>query len=220
MSERIIMRVALYARTSTARDQNPAMQIEELRVLAKQRGWEVIGEYVDRGVSGGKDRRPELDRLNADIGKGKVDVVAVYRFDRYARSVKHLVTTLEEYRARSVDFVSLHDGIDTSTPSGRFTFHVISAVAELEREIIRERVRSGLQAARRRGEKLGRPRVNVDLTRALGLKVQGLSYRQIASKMGVGLGTLHRAIKEARDEGVPQSMASDVSEAIESNEAA
>ena len=220
MTDRSIKRVALYARTSTSRDQNPAMQIDELRVLARQRGWEIVGEYVDRGVSGAKDRRPELDRLNADVGKGKVDVVAVYRFDRYARSVKHLVTTLEEYRARSVDFVSLNDGIDTSTPAGRFSFHVISAVAELEREIIRERVRSGLQAARRRGEKLGRPRVNVDLTRALGLKVQGLSYRQIASKMGIGLGTLHRAIKEARDEGVPQSTASDLSEVTESKEAA
>lgn len=206
MNDRSIKRVALYARTSTARDQRPEMQIDELRVLAQQRGWQVMGEYVDRGISGSKDRRPELDRLNSDVGKGKVDVVAVYRFDRYARSVKHLVTTLEEYRARSIDFVSLHDGIDTSTPAGRFTFHVISAVAELEREIIRERVRSGLQAARRRGEKLGRPRVNVDLTRALGLKVQGLSYRQIASKMGIGLGTLHRAIKEARHDTVPQTV--------------
>jgi DNA invertase Pin-like site-specific DNA recombinase len=219
MSERVIKRAALYARTSTARDQNPAMQIDELRVLAKQRGWEIIGEYVDRGVSGGKDRRPELDRLNSDVGKGKVDVVACYRFDRYARSVKHLVTSLDEYRARGVDFISLYDGIDTSTPAGRFTFHVISAVAELEREIIRERVRSGLQAARRRGEKLGRPRVNVDLTRALGLKVQGLSYRQIASKMGIGLGTLHRAIKDARDD-VPQSMVTAMSEDAESKEAA
>lgn len=220
MSERIIKRVALYARTSTARDQNPAMQIDELRVLAKQRCWEIVGEYVDRGVSGGKDRRPELDRLNADVGKGKVDVVAVYRFDRYARSVRHLVTALDDYRVRGVDFVSLYDNIDTSSSSGRFTFTVIAGVAELEREIIRERVRSGLQAARRRGEKLGRPRVNVDLTRALGLKVQGLSYRQIASKMGVGLGTLHRAIKDARNEGVPQSVVDELPEGIESNEAA
>lgn len=188
-----------------AQGQNPAMQIDELRVLAQQRGWEVVGEYVDRGISGSKDRRPELDRLNSDVSKGKADIVAVFRFDRYARSVKHLVTTLEEYRARGIDFISLHDGIDTSTPAGRFTFHVISAVAELEREIIRERVRSGIQAARRRGETLGRPRVKVDLPLALAMKAGGSSYREIARKLGIGAGTIHRAVAESCRIAVPQS---------------
>lgn len=197
-------RVALYARVST-RDQNPGMQIEELRRLSLQRGWEVVGEYVDHGVSGAKVKRPELDRLMLDVHRGRVQVVACYRFDRFARSVKHLVTALDEFRVRNVDFISVHDGIDTSTPAGRFTFHVIAAVAELEREITRERVKSGLESARRRGEKLGRPRVRVDITRALAMRAAGRSYKQIATTLKVGVATVHRAIKEARERGIPQT---------------
>ena len=213
-------RVALYARTSTARDQNPRMQIDELRQVAQQRGWSIVGEYVDKGISGSKDRRPELDRLMSDIMRGQVDVVCVYRFDRFARSVKHLVTALEEFRARGIDFVSVHDGIDTSTPAGRFTFHVIAAVAELEREIIRERVRSGLQAARRRGEKLGRPRARIDIAAALSMRHQGMSYRKIAAKLKVGVATLHRALKGVRERGVPESPESGPPEGAEIEEAA
>jgi DNA invertase Pin-like site-specific DNA recombinase len=189
-----VKRVALYARTSTARDQTPAMQLDELRQVARQRGWEVVGEYVDHGVSGGKDRRPELDRLRSDIQRGRIDVVACWRFDRFARSVRHLVSALDEFRARGIDFVSIRDGIDTSTPAGRFTFHVIAAVAELERELIRERTRAGLAAARRRGARVGRPRVQVDLERARALRAEDKSVREVARALGVGASTIHRAL--------------------------
>ncbi len=173
------------------------MQVEDLRRLAQQRGWEVVGEFVDVGHSGSKDRRPELDRLMADVGKGKIDVVAVWRFDRFARSVRHLVTALEDFRARGIDFVSVSDGIDTSTPAGRFTFHVIAAVAELERELIRERTRAGLASARRRGARIGRPRVVFDLERARALRASGKSLRKVAQELGVGAATLCRAMASA-----------------------
>lgn len=192
-------RAVLYARTSTARDQRPEVQLHELRVMAEQRGWEIVAEHVDRGESGAKDRRPALERLLADVRRGKVDVVLVWRFDRFARSVRHLVTALDEFRARGIDFVSLNDGIDTSTPAGRFTFHVIAAVAELERELIRERTKAGMAAARRRGARVGRPRVRVDLTKARLLRAQGASYRAIAAELGVGEGTVRRALDAAQD---------------------
>ncbi len=196
-SSTTLRRVALYARTSTVRDQNPAMQVEDLRRLAQQRGWEVVGEYVDVGHSGAKDRRPELDRMMSEVGRGKIDVVAVWRFDRFARSVRHLVTALDDFRARGIDFVSVNDGIDTSTPAGRFTFQVIAAVAELERELIRERTRAGLASARRRGVRIGRPSVAVDLARARALRASGRSLRKVAQELGIGAATLCRALGSA-----------------------
>jgi DNA invertase Pin-like site-specific DNA recombinase len=183
-------RAALYCRVSTS-DQSTALQLDGLRELAARRGWEIQGEYVDHGISGSKDRRPELDKLMATVAKGKVDIVVCWRFDRFARSVRHLVTALDTFRAVGVDFASMEDSIDTSTPAGRFTFHVIAAVAELERELIRERTRAGVQAARRRGARLGRPRVVVDVARARVLRGQGCSLRGIAQQLGVGLGTIH-----------------------------
>jgi len=193
------IRAGLYARVSTSRDQDPQMQLHDLRRVADQRGWEVVGEYVDIGQSGAKDRRPELNRLTKDISRGKVDLVACWRFDRFARSVRHLVTALDEFRARGVDFVSLHDGIDTSTPAGRFTFHVIAAVAELERELIRERTKAGLAAAKRRGAAIGRPRVPVDVGEAMRLKQRGLTVARIAKRMGCSASTIRRAIRADRE---------------------
>ena len=186
--------VALYARVSTT-DQHPGMQVDELRRVCSQRGWQIVGEYVDAGHSGSKDRRPELDRLMGDVNRGKIGIVLVWRFDRFARSVRHLVTALEDFRARSVDFISVTDGIDTSSPAGRFTFHVIAAVAELEREIIRERTRAGIAAARRRGAHVGRPRVKIDIVRAKALMTSGQSFRQAARTLGIGTATLFRALR-------------------------
>ena len=176
-------------------DQKADLQLHALRQLAEHRGWRVLGEFVDQGVSGNKDRRPELDRLMKLAHQGKVDVVAVWKFDRFARSVKHLVTALDQFRAVGVDFVSTEDSIDTSTPAGRFVFHIFGAVAELERELIRERTIAGMAAARRRGTKVGRPRVFVDLVKARRLRHEGLPLKVIAKRLGVGFGTLHRALK-------------------------
>lgn len=193
-------RVALYARNSVARDAHPAAQLDALRQLAAQRGWMIVGEYVDVGVSGSKDRRPELDKLMAHVHKGGVDVVGVFRFDRFARSVRHLVIALDDFRSRGVDFISVNDSIDTSTATGRFTFSIIAAVAELERELIRERTRCGLAAARKRGAVLGRPRVHVDLERARQLLAEGSSVRAAARTMQIGAATLSRALSAAQFE--------------------
>src|SRR5215472_10143156 len=156
-------RVALYARVSTKNaGQDPATQLLALREYAGHRGMTIIDEYVDVGISGAKDRRPELDRLMADARRRKIDAVLVARFDRFARSTKHLVLALEEFQSLGIDFISLNESVDTSTPLGKMVFTVIGAVAELERSLIRERVMMGLERAKRQGKKLGRPRSIVD----------------------------------------------------------
>lgn len=186
-------RVALYARTSTT-DQHPEMQINALRKHAEERGWQIVAEYVDHGVSGRKDRRPQLDELMKHVSRGGLDVVAVWKFDRFARSVRHLVLTLDDLHARGIDFVSMQDGVDTSTPTGRFQFHILSAVAQLEADIVRSRTIAGLAEARRRGAKIGRPRAVIDLTEARRLLAAGSSLRGAARTLKVGASTLARAL--------------------------
>ena len=152
------MRAAIYARVSTkTASQNPDMQLRELHEYCKRRGWDVAGEYVDTGVSGAREPRPELDRLFADCRRRRVDAVVVYRYDRFARSLRQLVNALEEFRALGIEFVSLHEAVDTSTANGRLVFGIFASIAEFERELIRERVRSGLGAARARGRRWGDP---------------------------------------------------------------
>ncbi len=186
------MKAALYVRVSTHAGQNPEMQLGESREYCQRRGWEVAGEYVDVGVSGAKERRPELDRLLAACRKRLVDAVVVYRYDRFARSLRQLVNALCEFDALGIQFVSLHEGVDTSTPNGRLVFGIFASIAEFERELIRERVRSGLAVARARGKRLGRPPSAVDADKVATLRVQGLSWREIARELGVGIGTVHR----------------------------
>jgi len=169
------------------------MQLRELREFCQRRGWTIQGEYVDNGVSGAKERRPELDRLLADCRQRKADAVLVYRYDRFARSLRQLVNALEEFRALGIEFVSLHEGVDTSTPNGRLVFGIFASIAEFERELIRDRVRSGLAAARARGKHLGRPRVAVDASRVAVLRAQGQSWTSISEKLGIGAGTARRA---------------------------
>ena len=150
------MRVALYARVSTKNNgQNPETQLVALREYAANRGFEITEEYVDLGVSGSKDRRPALDRMMKDARTRTIDAVLVTRFDRFARSTKHLVTSLEEFQALGVDFVSLGESVDTSTPMGKMIFTVLGAVAELERSLIKERVAMGLERARKEGKPHG-----------------------------------------------------------------
>ena len=154
-----IARVALYARVSTLNNQNPQLQLDELREYAQRRGWTVYSEYVDLGVSGSKDSRPELNRMLADAHARKVDAVLVWKLDRLGRSLKHLVTTIEDLEHYGVPFVSLRDNLDLSTPAGRLMLHIIGAMAEFERELIRERVNAGIKSAQARGVRFGRPKV-------------------------------------------------------------
>jgi DNA invertase Pin-like site-specific DNA recombinase len=172
------------------------MQLEELRAYCQRRGWEIAGEYVDTGISGSKEHRPALDRLLAGCRKRSVDAVVVYRYDRFARSLRQLVNALEEFRALGIEFISLHEGVDTSTPNGRLVFGIFASIAEFERELIRDRVKSGLASAKARGKHLGRPRVVVDSDHIATLRREGASWQKIGKALGVGQGTVRRALQQ------------------------
>lgn len=193
------MNAAIYARVSTANNgQDPSMQTRELKEYCGRRGWSVAGEYVDVGYSGARVKRPELDRLMADAHRRRFDAVVVWKFDRFARSVSHLLRALEAFQSLGIEFVSLSEQVDTSTPTGRMVFTVLGAVAELERSLIAERVRAGLRNARAKGKRLGRPRIVVDAARIAVLRAQGYGWKKIASKLGVGVGTVIRAAQIVR----------------------
>jgi DNA invertase Pin-like site-specific DNA recombinase len=189
-------RAAIYARVSTLNGQNPEMQLAEVRRFCQSRGWEMAGEFVDSGVSGSKERRPALDKLLALCRRRLVDAVVVYRYDRFARSLRQLVNALEEFRALGIDFVSLHEGVDTSTPNGRLVFGIFASIAEFERELIRDRVRSGLASARAKGVPLGRPRRTVDPARIAELRRDGYSWARISAELSIGEGTARRAVQK------------------------
>ena len=174
------MRTALYARVSTANNgQDPTVQTRELEEYCQRRGWKVAGQYIDVGISGAKEKRPELDRLMADAHRRRFDVVTVHRFDRFARSVSHLPRALETFKALGIEFVSLSEQVDTSTPTGKMVFTVLGAVAELERSLIAERVRAGLRNAKAKGKKLGRPVREVDARRVGRLRATSHSWAVI-----------------------------------------
>lgn len=185
-------RAVIYTRVSTG-DQNPDLQRNELLEYCQFRKWQIVEAYSDV-MSGSKDRRPALDKLMADARRGKFDVVVVWKFDRFARSTSHLLKALEEFSALGIDFVSLQETIDTSTPTGKMVFTVLAAVAELERATIVERVRAGQKAAKRRGVRFGRPCVEVDADQARKLRSKGLSWRAISAEMGIPKDTVRRAI--------------------------
>jgi DNA invertase Pin-like site-specific DNA recombinase len=190
------VRAALYMRVSTkGHGQTTETQAVALREYAAHRGFEIVEEYRDEGISGSKDSRPALDKLMRDARVRKFDVVVVARFDRFARSVSHLLRALEEFNHVGVNFVSLSESIDTSTPMGKMIFTVLGAVAELERNLIKERVQMGISRARKRGKRLGRPRVDIDPLQVAGLRARGYSWNEIASQLGVGRGTAERAFK-------------------------
>ena len=191
-------RAALYMRISTkGHGQTTDTQAVALREYAERRGFQVVDEYRDEGISGAKDRRPQLDRMMQDARKRRFDAVLVARFDRFARSTKHLVLALEEFSSLGVDFISLNESIDTSSPMGRMVFTVIAAVAELERSIIRERVVMGLDRAKRQGKRLGRPKTFVSESKIQQLASDGLSLRQIAEHMGVSHTKVARLLRSA-----------------------
>ncbi len=189
------MKAAIYARVSTTNGQDPTMQTRELKEYCDRRGWKIAGEYVDTGISGAREKRPELDRLMADAHRRRFDAVVVWKFDRFARSVSHLLRALETFKALGIEFVSLSEQMDTSTPTGKMVFTVLGAVAELERSLIAERVRAGLRNARAKGKRLGRPRKAVDRSRIASLRRSGTSWAAIGRQLGVGEGTVRRAVR-------------------------
>ena len=191
-----LKRVGIYARVSTNR-QCPESQLLPLREYATARGFEIVSEYVDV-ISGSKDSRPELARLMADAAKRRLDAVAVWKFDRFARSTRHLVTALEQFNALGVDFISLSESIDTSTPMGKMVFTVLAAVAELELSLIKERVVLGLERAKAQGKQLGRPMIEANEEQLLALSEQGLSSRQIAEQLNLSPSTVLRRLAASK----------------------
>jgi len=193
-------RVALYARVSTT-SQSDENQMLALRSFAAARGWAAT-EHVDHGVSGAREKRPALDALLEAVRARKVDVVACVKLDRLARSVHHLVAMVREFEVLGVDFIALDQRLDTTTPSGRLLFHMLAAIAEFERDLIRDRVLAGLRRARvngtKSGRRIGRPRSPVDVGRALELLASGRrSLRSVARTLGVSPATVSRALAAA-----------------------
>jgi DNA invertase Pin-like site-specific DNA recombinase len=187
------MRAALYARVSTnGHGQDPEVQLRELREYCDRRGWDVAGEYIDVGISGTREKRPSLDRLLAEAHRRRFGAVVVWKFDRFARSVSHLLRALETFQTLGIEFVSLTEGVDTSTPMGKMVFTVLGAVAELERSLIVERVKAGLRNARAKGKKLGRPRRVLDATRITVLRTEGAPWRKVASILGCSVRSARR----------------------------
>ena len=189
-------RAALYARVSTSNNgQDPTVQTRELKEYCERRGWTLVGEFVDVGVSGSKDSRPELNRLMLDAKQRKLDVVLVWKLDRWGRSLRHLVNSLAELEALGIAFISLKDNLDLTTPSGRLMFQIIGAMAEFERSLIQERVRAGLRNARAKGKRLGRPRVTLDHAEIARLRRAGASWRAIGRELGLPEATVRRAFQ-------------------------
>jgi DNA invertase Pin-like site-specific DNA recombinase len=189
------MKAAIYARVSTF-DQEPENQLQELRRYVEARGW-TVAEFVDRGVSGAKDKRPALDRLLSDAKCRRFDVLVCWRLDRLGRNLRHLILLFDELAALGVAFVSLAEGIDATTPAGRLQLHVLGAIAEFERARLRERIAAGMARAKSQGRRVGRPRVRLaesDLAR-----VAHLSTRQAAHALGVSHTLIHRTRLSQKD---------------------
>jgi len=188
------LRVALYARVSTSNGhQDPELQLRELRDYAAHRGWQIVGDYVDHGVSGSKDSRPSLNRLMADAHSRKFDVLLVWKIDRWGRSLKHLVTSLADLDAYGIAFVSLRDNLDLSTPSGRLMMQLLGAMAEFERALIQERVKAGLRNAKSKGKRLGRPRAYVNADKITALRESGATWGTVCASLNLSRGTAQRA---------------------------
>jgi DNA invertase Pin-like site-specific DNA recombinase len=185
--------VALYARVSTL-DQDCNLQLADLRRYSERRFTQHY-EYIDVGVSGAQRRRPQLDALMQEARQRRFDVVLVWKFDRFARSLKHLIDSLEEFRSLGIDFISFTENIDSTTPSGQLLFHVVGAVAQFERDLIVERVRAGMAHARAMGKRIGRPRALVNVEKVAQLRAQRLSLRAIARTLDIPVSRVRRALK-------------------------
>lgn len=198
---------AIYARVSTINGQSPEMQLAEMREYASRRGWDVFSEYVDRGVSGATQSRPELNRLMADACRRRFDLLLCWKVDRFGRSLKHLVDSIADLDSYGVAFVSLRDNLDLSTPSGRLMMQIVGAMAEFERSLIQERVISGLRNAKLKGKRLGRPPLRVlkpkDVAEIRKERSRTkATFRELAAKYGVSVFTAHRLCRK-RVQGAP-----------------
>jgi len=189
-------RAALYMRVSTV-DQHPETQLHDLRSLAAQRGLEIVEEYVDR-ISGAKARRPGLDQMLGDARRGRFDVVLVWAFDRLARSVKHLIEVLDELNHLNIEFVSFRENIDTGGPLGRAVIVIIGAIAELERNLIIERVRAGMRRARLEGRQIGRHPLDVDRAAVLRDRDRGMSLNEVAKAHRISRAMVSKIVREQR----------------------
>lgn len=187
------MKAAIYARVSTD-DQDLDLQLRDLRAYAHARGMKVYAEYQDKGQSGAKTSRPALDELMEAARKRRFDLVMVWRFDRFARSSRHLALALDEFRALGIQFISYNENIDTSTPMGQAMFSIIAAMAQLERDIIRERVVAGVRTAQAKGKHCGRPGT-VDRAKVRACRARGLSIREVAKELGLSPGAVEYALK-------------------------
>lgn len=196
------MRVAVYARVSTLdKDQNPEVQLREIREFCQARKWTVVQEFVDHGYSGATDNRPALNQMMGIARRRKIDAIVCWKMDRIGRSMKNMILLLEELNNLGVSFVSLTEGIDFSTAAGRFMTHILMSVASLEREILIERTKAGLRHAIASGKVLGRPKKH-DETKIVELRATGKSYRTIAKELSCPLGVVSRAIRDATKSGV------------------
>lgn len=192
------MKIAVYARVSTSHhNQNPEIQIEELRRFCALKGWQISYELVDHGYSGSTNNRPALKELLQLVKNKEVDSIIVVKLDRLFRSLKHLVSTLEEFEKQGIKFVAIKDNVDYSTPTGRLFVQILGSLGEFERSLLRERTMMGLDHARKNGKKFGRPKLH-DHSLIVQLHQSGLTYRAIQRQLGVPMGTIARAIKSAR----------------------
>jgi DNA invertase Pin-like site-specific DNA recombinase len=191
-------RAALYVRVSTV-DQHPETQLHDLRQFAAQRGLQIVQEYVDHGFCGARARRPQLDRMMEDARRHKFDVLMVWACDRLARSTKHLLQTLDELNGFGIQFLSQREAIDTEGPLGRAIIVIVSAMAELERCIIIERVRAGMRRAKLEGKRLGRAPLQVNLALLLRDRERGLSLNQLAKAHGISKASVCRVLKQERE---------------------
>jgi DNA invertase Pin-like site-specific DNA recombinase len=192
------IKAAIYGRVSTtAQDTN--LQLREVRQFVQRRGWQIAEEYIDKGISGSREKRPALDKLMSEAKRRRFDAVVVYRYDRFARSLRHLVNALEEFRALGIEFVSIHEGVDTSTPNGRLVFGIFASIAEFERELIRARVRSGLAAAKARGIQLGRPALRKFTAKEIKQlrrdRRKGMPFQKLAQLHGTSVWTAFQICK-------------------------
>lgn len=186
------MKTAIYARISTSdKKQDLDTQLLPLKEYVASRGWNVYEVYTDQ-ISGSKESRPGLNKMMADAHRRKFDVILVWRFDRFARSTKQLILALDTFRSLGINFISYQESVDTTTPTGQLMFTLLASFAQFERSIIQERVRAGLEKARAKGKKLGRPKATIDMQALRVWKQKGLSLRQISSKMGIPKSTVSK----------------------------